>query len=153
MSVSIKVSYSNHKCEPITSIKLPKKNKTSGKCWEDSGNNTWDGLLHIKDEWQYLSYFPNSIQPLIYYSFKIIIFFYAYRCFAAIHESMPGVCLVPWDIRRGLQTFWSYKWLWTTVWLGLKLRSSERAASVLNLRTISPALALPFLCVLGILRI
>ena len=66
---------------------------------------------------------------------------YMYSCFAWTYVCVPHECLVPTEVRRGLQIpwNWSYGWVWATVWvLKTESGSSARATSALNHWAISP---------------
>lgn len=65
-----------------------------------------------------------------------------HECFAHMYVSIPPVCLVPLEVRRGPQISknWSYGWLWVSLWvLGIELWSSIRTTLVLNGWAIFPA--------------
>lgn len=68
---------------------------------------------------------------------KISIFTISYQ-----FVSIPPVCLVLLEVRRGPQVSknWSYRWLWVSLWVpGIELWSSIRTTLVLNGWSISPA--------------
>jgi hypothetical protein len=43
----------------------------------------------------------------LFFSFKKIIYFYVYECFACTYVCVPCTCLVPEDVRRGLWIPWN----------------------------------------------
>ena len=100
-------------------------------------------LLHFKKVFDNLTYeycvytistfpLPPSLPPKVITSFSFFIIYFYLMCIVFyLHTCLWG-CQLPWS--------WSYRQLWTTMWLlGIELRTSGRAASALNRWAISPA--------------
>lgn len=77
----------------------------------------------------------------------LFICFCMYWWFGCMKVYVSHACLVPLESRKQCQSpwFWSFKWLWATMWVcGIGLRSSRRVDSALNFWAISTAPKFPF---------
>lgn len=83
----------------------------------------------------------------------LFICFCMYWWFGCMKVYVSHACLVPLESRKQCQSpwFWSFKWLWATMWVcGIGLRSSRRVDSALNFWAISTAPKFPFQKILNI---
>jgi hypothetical protein len=72
-----------------------------------------------------------------YYYFKDLFIYFIYMSILSLSSDTP---------EEGVRSH--YRWLWATMWLlGIELRTSGRAVSVLNHWAISPATFIIFKCV------
>lgn len=104
-------------------------------------------LIHVtKLGWQ--ARLPSDLSPWRYYWFLICV--HVYSRFVCMDTCTSCACSVPQKTRRGHRVLrsWSYGWLWAIYVLGMKPRSSGRAADVLNHGAISPVLYCWFLVAL-----
>lgn len=71
--------------------------------------------------------------------FLELFYFYRYEHFFCIYPCKPHTFPVPLEVRESVEN-WSYRWLWTIMWmLGIELRSSNKQQVLL---TAEPSLLL-----------